>query len=83
MAGEAPCFELAETGHKPEWRWAVPCSCRAGISLRGFVTEAVPDKLGYRAKAADKLWMAAFGKGGGYARKQLKSVAGSTRFRTG
>ena len=44
------------------FRRAKSVAARRGIPLREFVTEAVKDKLADADKAADKPWMAAFGK---------------------
>ena len=44
------------------FRRAKSIAARRGIPLREFVTEAVKDKLADADKAADKPWMAAFGK---------------------
>jgi hypothetical protein len=44
------------------FRRAKSAAAERGIPLREFVTEAVRDKLVTDAKAADKPWMAAFGK---------------------
>ncbi len=44
------------------FRRAKSVAARRGIALREFVTEAVKDKLAHSDKAADKPWMAAFGK---------------------
>ena len=44
------------------FRRAKSAAAERGIPLREFVTEAVRDKLETDAKAADKPWMAAFGK---------------------
>jgi len=44
------------------FRRAKSVAARRGIPLREFVTEAVKDKLASADKAADKPWMAAFGK---------------------
>jgi hypothetical protein len=44
------------------FRRAKSVAARRGIPLREFVTEAVKDKLAGADKAADKPWMAAFGK---------------------
>lgn len=44
------------------FRRAKSVAARRGIPLRELVTEAVKDKLADADKAADKPWMAAFGK---------------------
>ncbi|MGB8888490.1 MAG: hypothetical protein WCC87_17310 [Candidatus Korobacteraceae bacterium] len=44
------------------FRRAKSVAARRGIPLRELVTEAVKDKLAEADKAADKPWMAAFGK---------------------
>lgn len=44
------------------FRRAKSMAAEQGIPLREFVTEAMRDKLGSRGKAADRPWMAAFGK---------------------
>ena len=44
------------------FRRAKSAAAHRGIPLREFVTEAVKDKLADSSKAADKPWMAAFGK---------------------
>jgi hypothetical protein len=44
------------------FRRAKSAAAERGIPLREFVTEAVRNKLATEAKAADKPWMAAFGK---------------------
>jgi hypothetical protein len=44
------------------FRRAKSVAAQRGIPLREFVTEAVKDKLADAGKAADKPWMAAFGK---------------------
>ena len=44
------------------FRRAKSIAAQRGIPLREFVTEAVKDKLADAGKAADKPWMAAFGK---------------------
>jgi len=44
------------------FRRAKSAAAQRGISLREFVSEAVRDKLADRGKAADRPWMAAFGK---------------------
>ena len=44
------------------FRRAKSVSAERGIPFREFVTEAVKEKLAGRANAADKPWMAAFGK---------------------
>ena len=44
------------------FRRAKSVAARRGIPLREFVTEAVEEKLADADKAADKPWMAAFGK---------------------
>ncbi len=46
----------------PIFRRAKSVAAQRGIPLREFVTEAVKDKLAGTSKAADKPWMAAFGK---------------------
>lgn len=44
------------------FRRAKSAAAERGIPLRELVTEAVKDKLQTRSKAAEKPWMAAFGK---------------------
>lgn len=44
------------------FRRAKSVAAQRGIPLRELVTEAVKDKLADADKAADKPWMAAFGK---------------------
>jgi hypothetical protein len=44
------------------FRRAKSVAAQRGIPLRELVTEAVKDKLAAAGKAADKPWMAAFGK---------------------
>jgi hypothetical protein len=44
------------------FRHAKSLAAQRGIPLRELVTEAVKDKLADADKAADKPWMAAFGK---------------------
>jgi hypothetical protein len=46
----------------PIFRRAKSEAAQRGIPLREFVTQAVKDKLADAGKAADKPWMAAFGK---------------------
>lgn len=46
----------------PIFRRAKSVAAERGIPLREFITEAVRDKLADRAKAAEKPWMAGFGK---------------------
>jgi hypothetical protein len=46
----------------PVFRRAKSVAAQRGIPLREFVTEAVKEKLAGTRNAADKSWMAGFGK---------------------
>ena len=46
----------------PIFRRAKSVAAQRGIPLREFVTEAVKEKLAHSGSAAEKPWMAAFGK---------------------
>ncbi len=46
----------------PIFRRAKSMAAQRGMPLREFVTEAVKEKLAHSGNAAEKPWMAAFGK---------------------